>query len=677
MATISTTARPAYVYDAVGDQWVPIAWRVLPAGVGSAPALTFTGDSNTGLWSPAADTVAFSTGGSERMRIDNAGNVGIGVTGPLGKLHLSTDSATVQYMDTNVTSAIASTIALQKARGSAASKTVVSSGDGLGNVAFYGYDGASNLRAALIAAQVDATPGTNDMPGRLLFYTTADGASDVTERMRITSAGNVGIGTSNPGSNLHIEADSTAQIRTARNSTDSSGPQLVFYKRRGTSASPVIVSAEDSLGDIHFFGYDGTTLRAGALIRAAIDTTPGSGDMPGRLAFFTTPDGSTSLSERMRIDSSGNVGIGVPAPEVRLHLRAADGVQAQVAADTFINAGTSSRVLLRKARGTSGSPTVVQSGDNLGETFFQGWDGSAWRDAALVRGSVDGTPGASDMPGRLEFYTTADGSASLTERMRIDSSGNVGIGTSSPVTRLNVRAADFTQTEQLIESSAASSRITLRRVNGTFSSPTAVANGDQLGTLVFQGYDGSNIYTVARVEAVADGTTGTGDLPSRLGFYTTADGASTPTERMRIDNAGLITGTGTSLGAWTAFTPTLSGTGWAIGNGTASGFYCQVGKIVYFRAKITFGSTSTYGGSPLNLSLPVSATGSPVAGQNVAFFDTSASLRYLASMEYASATAIAPRSVSGSLTLAAVTTTAPFTWATGDTIDYSGTYEAA
>lgn len=74
------------------------------------------------------------------------------------------------------------------------SHAVVASGDVLGVVSFNGSDGTNFVRAASIISQVDGTPGTNDMPGRLVFSTTADGASSPTERMRIDSAGRVGIG---------------------------------------------------------------------------------------------------------------------------------------------------------------------------------------------------------------------------------------------------------------------------------------------------------------------------------------------------------------------------------------------------------------------------------------------------------------------------------------------------
>jgi hypothetical protein len=72
--------------------------------------------------------------------------------------------------------------------------TSVASGDNLGAINFYGTDGAAGIQAASISSAVDGTPGTNDMPGRLVFSTTADGASSPTERVRIDNAGRVGIG---------------------------------------------------------------------------------------------------------------------------------------------------------------------------------------------------------------------------------------------------------------------------------------------------------------------------------------------------------------------------------------------------------------------------------------------------------------------------------------------------
>jgi hypothetical protein len=86
----------------------------------------------------------------------------------------------------------------------------------------------------------------------------------------------------------------------------------------------------------------------------------------------------------------------------------------------------------QKARGTNASPTIVSSGDALNETVYQGYDGTTFQSAAQITAAVDGTPGASDMPGRLVFSTTADGASTPTERMRIDSAGNIGFATTAP-----------------------------------------------------------------------------------------------------------------------------------------------------------------------------------------------------------------------------------------------------
>jgi len=85
---------------------------------------------------------------------------------------------------------------------------------------------------------------------------------------------------------------------------------LSFAASGGTLATPTISDDYDCLGMLSFLGYDGASYLYGAEISASVDGTPGSNDMPGRLEFFTTPDGSSTLFLRMAIDNAGNIKMG-------------------------------------------------------------------------------------------------------------------------------------------------------------------------------------------------------------------------------------------------------------------------------------------------------------------------------------------------------------------------------
>jgi hypothetical protein len=93
---------------------------------------------------------------------------------------------------------------------------------------------------------------------------------------------------------------------------NSSPPNLIFAKSRGSAAAPALVNADDYLGIIRFRGHDGTDYYTSAAeIHAQVDGTPNANDMPGCLVFLTNPGSpATGPAERMRIDSSGRVGIG-------------------------------------------------------------------------------------------------------------------------------------------------------------------------------------------------------------------------------------------------------------------------------------------------------------------------------------------------------------------------------
>lgn len=200
------------------------------AGTAALPSLAAFGDLNTGFWFPAVDTVAVSTGGAERVRVSSAGQFLVGSTAAMAIEVAGAPGAggtTAIHAESLVTSAYAGatfvlhtttavlgpTINLARTRGTAlGAVTTVQSGDGLGGLRWSGAD-ETDIRsgAAEIFAAVDGTPGSNDMPGRLVFGTTADGAATPTERMRIDSAGNVGIGTTTPNANAILDVSSTTK----------------------------------------------------------------------------------------------------------------------------------------------------------------------------------------------------------------------------------------------------------------------------------------------------------------------------------------------------------------------------------------------------------------------------------------------------------------------------------
>jgi len=150
----------------------------------------------------ADSNISFRTDGSERLRIDSSGRVLIGHNsslaiggGDISPLQVSATSAVVFGGVRYVNSSSGPFLSLSKSRATTAgSNTIVQSGDDLGTILFSGDDGTDLIsKGAQIQAQVDGTPGSNDMPGRLIFSTTADGAASPTERLRITSSGQVGI----------------------------------------------------------------------------------------------------------------------------------------------------------------------------------------------------------------------------------------------------------------------------------------------------------------------------------------------------------------------------------------------------------------------------------------------------------------------------------------------------
>lgn len=141
---------------------------------------------------------------------------------------INTQSTTLSISNTQFSAdTTAAIVALQKSRGATVgTNTIVASGDSIGSLTFAGANGTSFTNAAAITAQVDGTPGaSNDMPGRLLFYTTADGSGTLTERMRIDNGGRTAINgsTTSPGNTQFYAVSSTALRAAGRFYTSATG----------------------------------------------------------------------------------------------------------------------------------------------------------------------------------------------------------------------------------------------------------------------------------------------------------------------------------------------------------------------------------------------------------------------------------------------------------------------
>ena len=248
----------------------------VPLGAVGTPSLTFTGDLNTGVFSPGADTIALVTGGTNRVHVTSGGLVGIDTTAPQTLLQVG-DSTTGNGVPK---------IRVHRGSGSDYFQIDCNGGgttlDTVGGGPFQISIGGSS------AVYVD--------PSRRLLVGTSTSNYSNTKTIELASSG-TGVGQPVIGINSYPGTDDT-----------STGYLSFSRSASSTLGTNTLVGSGDRLGVIRWSGANGTGYDSAAEIYAEVDGTPGAtSDMPGRLVFSTTANGASSPTEQMKIDSAGNL----------------------------------------------------------------------------------------------------------------------------------------------------------------------------------------------------------------------------------------------------------------------------------------------------------------------------------------------------------------------------------
>ena len=511
------------------DAWTSSERFDFPAGTAGAPSIILNGDVNSGIYQPGADQVAISTNGTGRLFIASDGKIGVGVASPGAKFEVIEGDNEWRF----------------KSDTAYAEMRIRSANGKLARVLFG--DQADGARGAI---QYDNSDNSLQLRGY-----------DNTERLRITSDGKLGLGTSSPGAILHTSQTSAGSsvIGAAIRNNSATASTGVSLDLSPSDNAPGVRSAQveatnngSNQIDLNFKVSNGdvpaTRMTLDYLGRLGIGTTSPTSPLSvlgssntlfqgtstteyasrfynaGR-SFFRVQNGTsngqfvwessdgTLVSERMRIDSSGNVGIGTSSPG---------------------SYDSSARQLVIASSGASAGITIASSTTGAGNLAF-----------------ADGTSGNEKYRGFIKYDHSTDSlefATAASEKIRIDSSGRLLVGTSSSIggtvsiagSGLYLSANDSNAEMQLARASdnSGSPFYYFNKSRGTYTSPTVVSNADICGTINFRGHDGSAYIAGASISAVVDGTPGANDMPGRLVFSTTADGESSPTERMRIANGG-------------------------------------------------------------------------------------------------------------------------------------------
>ena len=399
----------------------------------------------------------------------------------------------------------------------------------LGQFGFY--NKASQAASDPLRAYVTSTRENGSWGADLQFFTST-GTGAATSKLTINEAGNVGIGASAPSANLHVLSSGATEIRS-----ESTGDNALISVNNSSSVPWILTQRSDT--------SNGLSIRYAGNNYVNVDTS-------GNVGIGTSPSHKLHVNGVSRFDNHIEFGGSISTPSTAAAIyRPADNQLAfstanteamRLDADGRLLVGTSSANdsngssnLIVEANGLSDTSyggltlrrgtTFIENETSLGRIFFADRDGNL---GARISGLSDSTWSTGDYPGVITFDTTSDGTASPTERMRLDADGRLLVGTTSDV------SGGTTSTGIQIATTGGG-------YLGLAKDDASVVDGNGLGGLRIYANDPSGYNDVAILQCVADGTHNSNDYPTRWEFHTTADGASSPTERMRISSSGAFT----------------------------------------------------------------------------------------------------------------------------------------
>ena len=486
----SNDVLPIVDVDAAGGagetKKVTIADLLENAGSGNAgaAAFAFDDDPDTGMYRTGANALGFTTGGTGRLFINSNGHAGIGTSSPDRLVHIFKGEAGTAPSDSNTALMIENSThaIIQMASPNNFSNRILFGDPQDADAGKFLYDHSNNS---------------------LQFYVNAS------ERVRITSSGALGLGTSAPSTALHINSTNNFTIATT-NQTNAANSYISFVDT-GTTAGQVRCGSQGNDFVVNAGGIRGMTIAASGTV-----TFPGQ----------TLIGSNTAGASKVRIDPTGFVNIQSNA-------------SAGEALKIFDNSSTQKITL--KADGTGsfagnlGVGTTSPSSDL--DVFNTGFVNLKIRSSGTNTAALNLTNSTRNYSINSSggAFTIFDATAS-SERLRLDSSGRLLIGTSTSPTGGDAHAQNAPLLIQgRVGSDADSGRINLQR-------GSAASADSSIGTISFT--DSSN-NAYARISVEADAATGTDDYPGRIKFQTTENGQpGPPSTRLTIKNDGNV-GVGT------------------------------------------------------------------------------------------------------------------------------------